>query len=159
MTIDELEVYGLAEMDRGAVEACLADNEVGVLGLADDGVPYLLPLSYAFDGDDRLYFTYVLGESSRKATLTERAGRGRFLVYDAETPFRWRSVSLTGTLSDVPEERWDELGDVLAEAWRPNTLETATTSGGVAVYALEIEAWSGVEQDGLAPGFRENIEP
>ena len=150
MTIDELEVYGLAEMDRGAVEACLADNEVGVLGLADDGVPYLLPLSYAFDGDDRLYFTYVLGESSRKGALTERAGRGRFLVYDAETPFRWRSVSLVGTLSAVPEEEWAELGDVLAEA---------TTSGGVAVYELEIEAWSGVEQDGLAPGFRENIEP
>jgi hypothetical protein len=159
VTIDELAEYGLSEMDRAAVDACLADNAVGVLGLADDGVPYLLPLSYAFDGDDRLYVTYVLGESSRKGALTERAGRGRFLVYDAETPFRWRSVSLVGTLSAVPEEEWAELGDVLAEAWRPNTLETATTSGGVAVYEFAIEAWSGVEQDGLAPGFRENIEP
>ena len=157
MTVQEPAEYGMERVDRAAVETCLADASVGVLGLADEGIPYLLPLSYAFDGDDRLYFTYLLGESSRKETLTEDAGQGRFLVYDAETLFRWRSVTVTGALSRIPEDQWSTLGDVLAEAWRPNLLETAST-GGVAVYELVIEEWSGIRQDGLAPEFRENIE-
>lgn len=159
MTLSELEAYGVRAMDESAIEEFLSTQSTGVLGLPDEQAPYLLPLSYAYDGEDRLYITYVLGESSRKGTLTARTDLARFLVYDAETPFRWQSVLLTGRLERVPEDEWPEIRDVLAEAWRPNTLETAATSGGIEVYAFVVEERSGVEQDGLAPDFRENVDP
>jgi nitroimidazol reductase NimA-like FMN-containing flavoprotein (pyridoxamine 5'-phosphate oxidase superfamily) len=160
MTVADLEPYGMERMDDDAIRAFLDSQSVGVLGLPTDGTPYLLPLSYALGEDgDRLYFTYVLGSSSRKASLSERATRARFLVYEVETLFRWESVLLAGSLSAVPEEEWEDLRSVLATAWRPSVLQSAATGGEVAVYEFAIEERTGIRQTGLAPGFRENIEP
>lgn len=159
MTLAELEAYGMREMDDDSIENCLSAQQTGVLGLPDEQAPYLLPLSYAFDGEDRLYFTYILGDSSRKGELTTRADMARFLVYEHETSFRWQSVLLTGRLERVPEDEWPEIQHLLDDAWRPNTLETAATSGGIEVYEFTVEDRSGVEQDGLAPDFRENVDP
>ncbi|MXR52539.1 pyridoxamine 5'-phosphate oxidase family protein [Halovenus sp. WSH3] len=159
MTVSELEAYGMQWMDEESVDDCLSAQSTGVLGLPDEQAPYLLPLSYAFDGGDNLYFTYVLGESSRKGELTAQADLARFLVYEASSQFRWQSVLLTGRLDRVDEDQWSEIRHLLADAWQPNTLQTAATSGGVEVYEFEIRDRSGIEQDGLAPGFRENVDP
>lgn len=158
MTIDELSKYGLERMTDEAIETFLDDHALGVLGLPTDDVPYMLPLSYVYD-DGRLYFTYLLGESSRKESLTARARSGRFLVYDAETAFKWQSVMLTGDIAEVPESEWGALPDHPKSAWRPSVLQSATTSGGVKVYGFEIRERDGIRQTGLAPRFRENIEP
>jgi nitroimidazol reductase NimA-like FMN-containing flavoprotein (pyridoxamine 5'-phosphate oxidase superfamily) len=159
MTIDELEQYGMERMDAAAIEAFLTDQSTGILGLPTEDLPYMLPLSYVFDEDEHLYFTYLLGETSRKQDLTERAARARFLVYEVETTFTWKSVVLTGELSVVPEDEWDDLSVLPSNAWRPSVLQSATTSGGVAVYEFAIEDVTGIRQTGLAPDFRENIEP
>jgi nitroimidazol reductase NimA-like FMN-containing flavoprotein (pyridoxamine 5'-phosphate oxidase superfamily) len=59
-----------------------------------------------------------------------------FLAYSAESPYNWESVSVTGRLEPVPESEWDDIDDLLAEAWRPGL----------------IEEWSGVKHTGLPPG-------
>jgi hypothetical protein len=159
MTIADLEQYGMERMDESAVREFLAAQSTGVLGLPAGDAPYMLPLSYVFDDEDSLYFTYLLGETSRKQALTDRAERARFLVYEVETSFTWESVMLTGELSVVPEDEWGDLSVLPSNAWRPSVLQSATTSGGVAVYEFAIEEWAGIRQTGLAPGFRENIEP
>ena len=119
MSIAQLQEYGLEQMDDDAIRAFIDTQSTGVLGLPMDGAPYLLPMSFAFDGDSSLYFTYLLGSSSRKAALTERADRARFLVYSVETMFNWESALLTGELTEVPEDEWSELEDLLTAAWRP----------------------------------------
>lgn len=159
MTVDQLTAYGLEQMDDEAIRSFLDQQSSGVLGLPSEGVPYMIPLSYAFDGADSLYFTYLLGASSRKEELTETAGRAGFLIYDVETMFKWQSVLLTGDLRRVPEAEWDDLDALPNNAWRPNLLQTASTSGGVAVYEFAITERNGIRQDGLAPEFRENISP
>lgn len=159
MTVEQLEAYGLEQMDDEEMHDFLSAHSTGVLGLPTTDVPYLLPLSYGFDDGACLYFTYLLGDSSQKAELTERAGRGRFLVYDIDTAFEWQSVMLAGDISSVPEDEWSEITAMTQNAWRPNTLQTATTSGGVALYEFEITDLAGIRQTGLAPDFRENIEP
>jgi hypothetical protein len=158
MTVDELEQYGLEWMDDDAVGAFLDDHGVGILGLPTDDVPYMIPLSYARDGD-ALYFTYLLGAESDKGALTDERRRGRFLVYDVESQFRWQSVMLTGDLSEVPESAWGDLVEHPSNSWRPSVLQSATTAGGVRVYEFAIEEQVGIRQSGLAPSFRENIEP
>ncbi|GCF16113.1 hypothetical protein Harman_40480 [Haloarcula mannanilytica] len=159
MTIDQLEEYGLEQMDDEEIEAFLSTHSTGVLGLPMSDIPYLIPLSYGFDNGSCLYFTYVTGESSQKAELTEKAGRGRFLVYNVDTAFEWQSVMLDGDITSVPEDDWPEIEAITQNAWRPNTLQTATTSGGVTLYQFEITDLAGIRQTGLAPDFRENIEP
>jgi len=152
MTVEDLKQYGLEEMHERDIETFLDNHSIGVLGLANDGVPYLLPLSYAYDGGT-LYFTYLLGEQSEKERLTEQTARGRFLVYSAETMFSWRSVLLEGEFSKVPEHEWDELSETLSGVWRPELFDDAVRSRNVSIYAFDVVEQTGLRHTGLAPGM------
>lgn len=154
MAVDQLKEYGLEQMFDSEIQTFLASQSTGVLGLPTGDVPYLVPLSYEFDGDATLYFTYLLGESSRKAVLTEQAERGRFLVFDVQTTFNWQSVLLTGDLVAIPEDEWSEIDSIVENIWQPDVLETASTAGEIAVYELQISEQVGLRQTGLAPGFQ-----
>jgi nitroimidazol reductase NimA-like FMN-containing flavoprotein (pyridoxamine 5'-phosphate oxidase superfamily) len=158
MSIARLQEYGLEPMDDDAIREFVSSQSTGVLGLPMDGAPYLLPMSFAFDGNSSLYFTYLLGSSSRKETLSERSDHARFLVYSVETMFNWRSVLLTGELTEVPESEWSELEDILTTAWRPELFRTVSTSADVSVYEFPIQSQSGIRHTGLASGFREGVE-
>ncbi|MEF8937451.1 MAG: pyridoxamine 5'-phosphate oxidase family protein, partial [Halovenus sp.] len=124
------------------------------LGLPTERTPYMIPISYAYDGNQALYFTYLLGPSSEKHRLSEQTDRARFLVYSVETLFNWRSVMLEGTLSEKPESEWDEIEQHLDNVWRPEILQRADLDGGVAIYEFSIEEQSGIRHTGLAPGFQ-----
>lgn len=158
MSVPQLEAYGLERMEDDDIREFVSSQSTGVLGLPTDGGPYLIPMSFAFDGESSLYFTYLLGSSSRKADLTERTDSTRFLVYSVETMFNWQSVLLTGSLTAVPEDEWSELEDVLTTAWRPELFRTASTSGGVRVYEFAIQSQSGIRHTGLPPGFQADSE-
>jgi nitroimidazol reductase NimA-like FMN-containing flavoprotein (pyridoxamine 5'-phosphate oxidase superfamily) len=149
MTVSELERYGLETMRRAEIDAFLDSQSVGVLGLSDDPVPYLLPLSYGYDGES-LYFTYLLGEQSTKEDLTEAAERGSFLVFSAETRFNWRSVLVEGTFRSIPPHHWGDLADTLDGAWRPEVFQTASPSRNVRIYALDVTEVAGIKHTGLA---------
>ena len=151
MSLSELQEIGVESMDDAAIDQFLATHGVGVLALPASPAPYLLPMSFGYDGEGSLYFTFVLGEDSEKARLSERAEAARFLVYTADSPFHWQSVVLTGTLAAVPREEWDDLA--LENAWRPAVFEEADLSGGVAVYRFAIEDREGFRHTGLPPGF------
>ncbi|MFB6188490.1 MAG: pyridoxamine 5'-phosphate oxidase family protein [Halapricum sp.] len=154
MTIEELEGYGLERMNAEEIESFLDGQSHGVLGLPDDPAPYLLPLSYAFDGT-YVYFTYLRGRESRKERLSDRADRATFLVYSVETMFNWRSVLLEGDIRAVPESRWSDLEDVLADTWRPELIRMASTERRMAIYRLRIDEQSGLRHTGLSPEFTE----
>ena len=111
------------------------------------------PLSFAFDGERDLYILYVGGSESRKRDLTERAEAARFLVYSAETPFNWRSVLLTGSLSEVPESDLAPLLDAMEIRWRPDLFEQASVDEPTALYRFEIDEQTGIKHLGLPPGF------
>ena len=102
MTTEELKRYGLENMRREEIDAFLETQSLGVLGLPGERAPYLVPLSFAFDGESTLYFTYLLGDESEKERLTEATERARFLIYSADTLFNWESVLLEGTFDVVP---------------------------------------------------------
>ncbi|MFU8868345.1 pyridoxamine 5'-phosphate oxidase family protein [Natronococcus sp.] len=158
MSVDELREYGLVEMNDSEVRNFLSTQKTGVLGLPDEGAPYLIPLSFGYDGDSRLYFTYLLGSSSRKEALTERAEGASFLAFSVDTAYNWESVLLSGRISAVSESSWDELEEVLADVWRPSLLESASHSGEVAVYEFRIEEQTGIKHQGLPPAFEQADE-
>jgi hypothetical protein len=153
MTIDELETYGMERMDDAAVTAFLANQRIGVLGLPTEGAPLMFPMSFGYDGESTLCFTFVVGESSEKQRLADRSEAATFLVFSVESAFNWESVSTTGTITAVPESEWDDYTDLLDNAWRPSLFESATAAGDVAVYRFDITDWVGVRHTGLPPGF------
>ncbi len=153
MTVDEFADYGVARMDDDAIGRFLASQQVGVLGLPTEGAPTMRPLSYWFDGHDRLYFRYVTGGESRKADLSERAEIARFLVYRADTRFQWRSVLLTGSVARVPAEERAAAEEAMDLGRRPDALERASEGEGAALYTFRVDERVGIEHLGLPPGF------
>ena len=145
--------YGLEEMRPEEIDQFLDSQSTGVLGLPDEGAPYLLPLSYAYDGDSSLYFTYLLGEQSRKEELTERTERTQFLVYTAETMFNWRSVVLEGTFEKLKPSEWEGVSDYLEKVWRPEIFKTADTERNVSIYEFTVDEQSGIRHTGLSPQY------
>lgn len=153
MTTDELREYGVVPMDDDEIRGFLSSQTVGVLGLPTDGAPIMRPLSFWFDGDDRLYFLYVVGESSRKEVSSIEADVARFLVYRAETRFNWRSVLLTGRIDEVPDADREAVADVMDLSGRPDVLERASESEDTKLYQFVVDEQSGIKHLGLPPGF------
>lgn len=153
MTVDELAEYGMEPMDDKTIRSFLSAQSVGVLGISTDSEPLLRPLSFWFDGDSALYFVYVLGDESRKEMLSNTTEMARFLVYSAETPFQWRSVLLSGSLSEIPEsERSAVLADMEIR-WRPDLFDRASFSEPTALYRFDIAEQTGIKHLGLPPGL------
>ncbi|MFY4811210.1 pyridoxamine 5'-phosphate oxidase family protein [Haloarcula sp. AONF1] len=155
MTIDTLKAAGLTRMDDSNIAAFLSNQRVGVLGLPTENGPYMIPLSFGYDGDRSLYFTFIGGSASRKQQLTEAAENAAVLVYKVESMFHWESVLLQGGIEAVPESEWDDLADVLDTAWRPELFEDAIEDGDIAVYRFRIDEKEGLRHAGLPPGFEQ----
>ena len=153
MSVDELGEYGMERMDADEIAQFLATQKTGVLGLPSEDGPYLLPITYGYDGESRLFFTFVLGASSRKEALSERAESATFLVYKADSMFVWESVLLSGSIEPLPEAEWDVALEALTDAWRPEIYEQAELSRGVRIYAFDVEDRSGIKHTSVPPGF------
>lgn len=146
MTIDELEAQGAEAMDTAAIYEFLAEQDVGVLGIPTERLPYMVPISYAFDGDENLYFTYVVGQTSQKALLSEESDAASFLIYDTVSETDWTSVRLDGTLTRVSESELESLADSLESVWRPEAMKNAMESEDTRVYRFWIQNESGIRQ-------------
>jgi len=153
MSIDALEGYGLERMSDDEIRSFLTVQGVGVLGLPNDPVPYLLPMSYGFDGDDHLYFTYLVGPESQKDSLSDRVDVASFLVYQADSTFNWESVLLEGRIEALSTSEWEALGDATDGGWRPELFTAGSTEGNVSFYEFTIDDQTGIKHTGLPPGF------
>jgi nitroimidazol reductase NimA-like FMN-containing flavoprotein (pyridoxamine 5'-phosphate oxidase superfamily) len=153
MSVDELGEYGMERMDADEIGQFLATQKTGVLGLPSENGPYMLPLTYGYDGDSRLFFTFVLGASSRKETLSDRAENATFLVFQVDSMFVWESVLLSGSIETLPESQRDVALEALTGAWRPDVYEQAELTGGARIYAFGIEDWSGIKHTSTPTGF------
>jgi nitroimidazol reductase NimA-like FMN-containing flavoprotein (pyridoxamine 5'-phosphate oxidase superfamily) len=154
MAVEELEAAGVRRMDREAIDGFLRSQQSGVLGLPGERAPYLIPMSYGYDGTDSLYFSFFLGPESRKEALAATADWARFLVYHADSTFTWQSVLLEGEIEPVPEGNGDQLAQLLGDAWRPALFSADAFSRGVRIYAFRITERSGLRHTGLPPGLR-----
>jgi nitroimidazol reductase NimA-like FMN-containing flavoprotein (pyridoxamine 5'-phosphate oxidase superfamily) len=154
MSVDELADFGLERMTEPEIQSFLSNQGMGVLGLPTEGAPYLLPLSFGYDGGSKLYFTYVLGESSRKEELSDVADIARFLVYKADAMFSWESVLLTGTIEELPESAWDEAIAAFDNAWSPDIFTEADLTRKVKIYEFHVDDQVGIKHMGLPEGFR-----
>ncbi len=138
------------------IRAFLTEQGVGTLALPDEDVPYLVPMSFGYDGESALYFAFLLfGSESRKEALSERAGSAAFLVYEARSPHEWRSVSLRGRIEAIDEDDdedeeggWADLREAMENAWHPDLFSSAEPMRGVHGYRFRIDEWTGIRQGG-----------
>lgn len=126
-------------MDDAEIDRLLTEEGLGVLSMANDDVPYGLPLSFGYGGEDRLYFVFRgYSESGRKVTYAEQATDVSFLVYDIESPQEWRSVVITGPFDRIPAEEWAVAREALLDnAFHARLLTDHAVEDNPRVWALE----------------------
>lgn len=61
MTIEGLKEFGLTEMNHEEIKNFLTNEGMEVLGLPDEEAPYMIPMSFGYDGESQLYFSFFLG--------------------------------------------------------------------------------------------------
>lgn len=114
MARDRLETLYGNRMTDEEVDEFLSDRGVGLLSLASGGIAYSVPISFGYDGADRIYFFMIrFGESSRKAEFVEDTEEAGFVVYDVESSTRWRSVVAAGEIGWVSEADRETMEEVM----------------------------------------------
>ena len=149
MSSDETRPMGVTPMDDSEIRSFVSHRNVGVLGLSGTDAPYVIPMSYDFDGEDHLYFTFILGDDSHKKELSTRTDRASFLVYDATSAFIWESVSMTGEINELSEEEHAEVPDSLGNAWRPDAFQDTGPTLETKLYRFRIRETVGLKGTGL----------
>lgn len=145
MLEDILAESSTERMSDDQIREFLLERGVGVLALVDADVPYVLPMSFGYDGGETLYFLFLLfGDETRKETLGDRAERASFTTYSVESKFEWRSVILVGELRAVPDSEWETLSEAMENAWHPNLFSSATPQRGIEGYRFEVDEWTGI---------------
>jgi len=132
-------------MNNAGIDEVLTETGIGVLSMSEGGEPYGVPLSFGYDGNDRLYFVF-LGASTelRKEAYAEQASVASFTTFDVDPDGSWRSVIVAGPLDRITIDEWDVAREALADnAYRSNLFSDHEIQENPNVWALEIRDRSG----------------
>lgn len=143
--VSEADLLSGVEMDEPEIDDVLKEVGVGTLSMTSDGVPYGIPLSFGYNGEDSLYFLFV-GPSGdlRKETYAEQAERVCFSAYEVEEEGNWQSAIVEGELRRVTQSEWDDAREALADnAYHPNLVADFDIWESPNVWVLEIDEKSG----------------
>ncbi|WP_338727285.1 pyridoxamine 5'-phosphate oxidase family protein [Haladaptatus sp. DJG-WS-42] len=110
------------EMNRAEIVEFLYEQGVGTLSLAADRRAYAVPVSFTFDGTDRLFFELIqFGDASKKLDFADGTEEACFVTFAIESPQRWRSVVATGPLDHVEDGEYGDMDALMDDnAWYPN---------------------------------------
>jgi nitroimidazol reductase NimA-like FMN-containing flavoprotein (pyridoxamine 5'-phosphate oxidase superfamily) len=105
---DESESITSIEMNDEETVEFLQNQGHGVLALANHNESYGVPVSFGYteeEGEAAVYL-YLLqfGEASKKLEFAEQTGQACLIVYNVENGDTWRSVIVTGSLTDLEDE-------------------------------------------------------
>lgn len=133
------------EMEDTVIDEVLTERGVGVLSMADEGVPYGVPLSFGYDREDTLYFVFLGATTElRKETYAERADVASFTTFDISPDGAWRSVIVAGPLNRIEIDEWDAARAALADnAYQSNLLSEYELQENPNVWALNVQERSG----------------
>ncbi len=133
------------EMDESKIDDVLMEIGIGVLSMSADGVPYGVPISFGYDGNDRLYFVFIdQSVDLRKEAYAEQSDLASFTTYDVNADGSWRSVIVSGSLDRITVDEWDTARQALADnAYRSNQFDEYEIHENPNVWALDIKERSG----------------
>lgn len=134
-----------SEVDDTEVDDVLTEMGVGVLSMSAEGVPYGVPLSFGYDGEERLYFVFIDASTElRKERYAEQATVASFTTFDIDPDGSWRSVIVAGSLDRISIDEWDVAREAMADnAYQSNLFSEYELQENTNVWALTVEKRSG----------------
>lgn len=100
------------ELSERETEQFLTDRGLGVLGFANGGEAYTIPIVFAYDADEnRCILRFIMAEDSKKRRFAAETERASLTVYEWRQKNHWKSVVIEGPLRQIPD---DELAQAAA---------------------------------------------
>ena len=89
----------LGELNEQQIDALLKEQVTGRIACHANGVTYIIPVNYVFDG------TYIYGHSSagKKIEMMRHNPQVCFEVDEIQSIFKWRSVVAWGKFEEVTD--------------------------------------------------------
>lgn len=168
---DEVRLAGRAETDDEWIEDFLTEQPMCVLGLVDDGSPYLVNQLFVYDSDEQAAFLHGAA-TGRTRTIVERADpadacltvsrMGRLLPAEMPVDFdvEYESVVAYGEIAVVEGEsrKRDALETIMStfashlEAGEDYDPIADASIDRTSVYRVDVDGWSGKRNE-MAPDF------
>lgn len=101
----------IREMTHNQCTAMVAENRVARLACAENGIPYVVPISYAHSGN-RLYAFSMPG---KKLDILHANPRACLLIESFESKQYWKSVVIDVAFRELPDT--NEFHDERLKAW------------------------------------------
>jgi len=89
----------IREMDRAGCLALLHSTRIGRLGCAKDGQPYIVPITFAMDGN----YLYGFSLMGQKVEWMRQNPRACVQIDDLKSEREWRSVVVYGHFEELPD--------------------------------------------------------
>lgn len=83
------------------IEDVLKGQFVGRIGCSSNGETYIVPISYAYDGN----YIYCLTKEGKKTMIMRENPKVCFQVDEMKTMANWRSVIIQGRFEELEEEK------------------------------------------------------
>jgi hypothetical protein len=89
------------KLNNEQIEKVIEDNIVGRLGCYADEKPYVVPISYAYDG----LFIYVRTFEGLKISMMRKNPKVCFQIDEMENMANWKSVVMWGMFEELTNEK------------------------------------------------------
>ena len=93
--------FMIGVLPQDQIEDLLKTQVVGRIGCSTDGETYIVPISYAYDGQ----YIYCHTQEGRKSSMMRKNPRICFEVEDMQNMANWKSVVLQGTYEELVEKK------------------------------------------------------
>jgi uncharacterized protein len=91
----------IGKLTAPQIEELLQAQHIGRIGCHDNGITYIVPVSYAYDG----MYIYVHSHEGMKTEFMRRNPAVCFQVDNLQDLGNWQSVIAWGTYEELPEGR------------------------------------------------------
>lgn len=130
------------------IDSLLTAADHGVLAVAEDDLPYTIPVSFGYEAGD-IYFAFVRTDPDNEKFRFIADGKpARLLVTDIKARFDWRSVAVTGPVEaiDLADGGWETLVEALENnPWFSTAFEGDDRVEGVRGWRLVPDEVNGLE--------------
>jgi hypothetical protein len=132
--VDYVYTVGMTDAE---LDEFLRLGEHGVLGLADGGDAYAVPLSYHYDGDRLLLRVSDHDDDSEKRGFLGTTETATFVVFDASTADSW-SIQVRGPVSEFDSD----VDEATLREWFPpfRLFDEAVEAVDFSLFELEMES-------------------
>lgn len=133
-----------SELDEPGIDDVLTEAGVGVLSMSAEGVPYGVPMSFGYDGEDSVYFVFLGSTELRKERYAEHSDVASFTTFEINPDSSWRSVIVSGPIDRITIDEWDIAREAMADnAYQSSLLTEYELQENPNVWVLETQERAG----------------